>query len=325
MDFVISSDHDGKSVLSYLRSAAKISAGAISQLKRTDMGICVNGSHVTVRCILRENDILSIKISDSDESTSENVIPVKLPIDIVYEDEHIMAVNKPPYMPTHPSHNHFEDTLGNAIAYIYKERGLPFTFRPLGRLDANTSGLVILSKSRAIASFYFAKAQTNEISKHYIAILEGEMNMPTFFEDGKLHVIDKPIKRENGSIITRCICSIEDEGAQSAKTVWRLLYSGNGISIVDASPITGRTHQLRVHFASLGHPLVDDCFYGHGGDRHMLHAVSLTVNKPFSDEKMLLFAEPPEDISVFVKGKTGKELRSILGGLDLSINLSEIN
>ena len=325
MDFIISSEYDGKSVLSYLRSAAKISAGAISQLKRTDMGICVNGSHVTVRYILQKDDILSIKIDDSDESVSENIVPVKLPVDIVYEDEHIMAVSKPPYMPTHPSHKHFDDTLGNAVAYIYKERGVPFTFRPLGRLDANTSGLVILSKSRAVASFYFGKAQANEISKHYIAILEGEMNKPTFFEDGGLHVIDTPIKREDGSIIARRTCSIDEDGAQSAKTVWRLLYSGGGISIVDASPITGRTHQLRVHFASIGHPILGDSLYGNGGDRHMLHAVSLNVSKPFSDERMLLFAEPPKDISDLVKARTGKDIKSLLEGLDLSINLSKAN
>ena len=326
MDFVISQEYDGKSVLFFLRSVAKISAGAISQLKRTEMGICVNGSHVTVRYILQKDDVLSIKILDNGDNISENIIPTRLPISIVYEDEHIMAVNKPANMPTHPSHKHFSDTLGNAVAYVYSERGVPFTFRPLGRLDANTSGLVILSKSRAVASFYFGEAQKNKISKHYIAILDGEMKEPTFKESGKFYMIDKPIKRENDSIITRCVCSPDDEGAQNAKTVYRILYSGGGITVVDASPITGRTHQLRVHFASIGFPLVNDCFYGKltCGDRHLLHAISLDLSKPFSEERMLLVASPPKDILDFIESRCLKTLDEMLQGIDLSENLSEI-
>lgn len=327
MDFVITAEHGSKTVLSYLRSVAKISAGTVSQLKKTPMGITVNNSHVTVRYILKENDVLSIRIQDSDERISENVIPVKLPVEIIYEDEHVMALNKPPFMPTHPSHKHFDDTLGNAVAYIYKERSLPFVFRPLGRLDANTSGVVVLSKSRAVASFYFAEAQKNNIAKHYIAILDGEMELPTYAEDGRTHVIDKPIKRTGESIITREVANDGDDGAASAKTAYRLLYSGNGISIVDASPITGRTHQLRVHFAHLGFPIINDGLYGKNktdSERHLLHAISLNLLAPFSERRLLLHAEPPTDMLEFVKSKTGKELSEIIGSHDLSENLSYI-
>ncbi len=306
MDFVVSCEHDGKSVLYYLRSVIGISHGTISKLKRTDMGISVNSSHVTVRYILHTGDILSIKIEDSEGEISENIIPVRLPVDIVYENEHIMAVNKPPFMPTHPSHKHFSDTLGNAVAHIYNERGLPFVFRPLGRLDANTSGLVLLSKSRAVASFYFNEAQNNRIEKHYIAILDGEMDI----EKHKTHTIDKPIKRTDDSIITRTISY--DPDALSAKTEFRLLYSGNGISIVDASPITGRTHQLRVHFASIGYPIANDSLYGNGGERHLLHARSLTLKMPLSDKIFTLYAPPHEDILDFVKSTTGKSLDELL-------------
>lgn len=323
MDFTISETHDNKSVLSYLKGVAKISSGAISQLKKTHMGITVNNSHVTVRYILRSGDVLSIKINDREGDTSENVIPADLPIDIIYEDEHIMAINKPPHMPTHPSHNHFSDTLGNAVAHIYQKRELPFVFRPLGRLDANTSGIVVLSKSRAIASFYFGEAQNFGIIKHYIAILDGEMNIPTYGEDGKIYTIDKAIKREADSIITRTVST--DADALPAKTIYRLLYKGGGISIVDASPITGRTHQLRVHFASIGHPLINDCFYGNNkseSDRHFLHAVSLYMKAPFSEERILLYAEPTEDIIDFVKKKTGENLTDIIKNYDFSENLS---
>ena len=325
MDFKISAEHDGKSVLTYLKSVARISSGSISQLKKIPMGITVNNSHVTVRYVLKLDDLLSVKIEDGEDNVSENIVPVDLPVGIVYEDEHIMAVNKPPFMPTHPSHKHFYDTLGNAVAHIYKERGLPFVFRPLGRLDANTSGLVVLSKSRAVASFYFEEAQQKRIIKHYIAILDGEMDIPTYAECGKVYTIEKPIKRCADSIITREVSN--DADALPAKTVFRILYTGNGISIVDASPITGRTHQLRVHFSSIGLPLVNDVFYGNntdGDDRHLLHAVSLNLKSPFSDENMLLFADPPDDIADFVKNKTGKTLKDIIEKYDFSIDLSKI-
>ena len=325
MDFTIGAEHEGKTVLCYLKNTVKISSGAISRLKRTDMGITVNNSHVTVRYILKLGDVLSIRIDDTKEDASENIIPADIPVDIVYEDEHILVANKPPFMPTHPSHKHFSDTLGNAIAHIYLERGLPFVFRPLGRLDANTSGLVLMSKSRAAASFYFSEAQKDRITKHYIAILDGEMDLPTFDVDGKIHTVNKAIKREGGSIITRTVSS--DDDALPAKTLFRLIYSGCGISIVDASPITGRTHQLRVHFSSIGFPIVNDCFYGNNkseSDRHLLHAIALHLNAPFSEKKMLLYADPPADILDFVRRKTGMELKDIIDGYDFSQNLSEL-
>ena len=324
MNFYIGDEHNGKSVLCYLKNVAKISSGTISQLKKIEMGITVNDAHVTVRYILKTGDTLSIKIDDNEDMTSENVIPVDLPVDIIYEDEHIMAINKPPFMPTHPSHKHFSDTLGNAVAHIYKNRGLPFVFRPLGRLDANTSGLVVLSKNRAIASFYFSESQANQITKHYIAILDGEMNIPTYAENNKIYTIDKSIKRTSDSIITREVS--DDEDALPAKTLYRLIYSGNGISIVDAQPITGRTHQLRVHFAHLGYPLVNDGFYGknnNDSDRHLLHAIALHLKAPFSDKKMLLFAKPMPDIRDFIKAKTNMELKDILSGYDFSLDLSQ--
>ncbi len=321
MDFVVSYEHSGKSVLTYLRSVVKISSGAVSQLKRTPMGITVNNSHVTVRRILCEGDILSIKIQDCEENTSENVIPTKIPVEIVYEDEHIMAINKPPFMPTHPSHKHFSDTLGNAVAYIYRERGLPFVFRPLGRLDANTSGIVVLSKSRAVASFYFGEAQADRITKHYIAVLDGEMDLPR----GQVFEINKPIKRTSDSIITRTVSG--DPDALPAKTLYRILYSGNGISIADASPVTGRTHQLRVHFSSIGHPIINDGLYGKNineDDRHLLHATALYLKAPFSERYMLLYAEPPRDIIDYVKARTGEDLLDIMSKWNFKDNLSNL-
>lgn len=310
MKFTIDQENSGKSVLVFLKNVIKISSGTISHLKTLPDGICVNGSRVTVKYILQTNDTLSINTSDSDNQ-SENIVPVSLPIEIVYEDDNIMLVNKPIEMPTHPSHNHYYDTLGNAIAYIYSQRNEPFVFRPTGRLDKNTSGLVMLPKSRAAASFYFAESKMGNIQKHYIAVLEGEIDADL----DTVYSIDAPIRRCSDSIITRQVSTIDDPDASHALTRWRLIYKGNGISIVDASPITGRTHQIRVHFSSLGHPLVGDTLYGNPPfefDCHLLHAYSLQFKKCFSDEYMRITSQASKIMNDFVSEKIGCSLQSII-------------
>ena len=320
MKFIIDESANGKTVLTYLKSIVKISSGTISHLKTLPDGICVNGSRVTVRYVLSRGDILSINSDDTDNQ-NEHIAPVNLPFEIVYEDDNILVVNKPTNMPTHPSHNHHYDTLGNAIAYLYSTRNVPFVFRPTGRLDRNTSGLVMLPKSRASASFFSAESKSGRIEKHYIAVLEGEISA----EYGKVYSIEAPIKRCGDSIITRKVTTMDDPDADYALTNWKLIYSGNGISIVDAYPITGRTHQIRVHFASIGYPLVGDSFYGdtrYGFDCHLLHAVSLKFKKCFSEEYLHISATPNDIMADFVLKKTGRELEEIIKNYDFSIPLS---
>ena len=319
MKFTIDEQGSGKTVLVYLKSVIKISSGLISHLKTLPDGICVNGNRVTVRYILSKGDVLSINTDDANNE-NEHIAPVNLPIEIVYEDDNVILVNKGVNMPTHPSHNHHYDTLGNAMAYLYSSRNTPFVFRPTGRLDRNTSGLVMLPKSRASASFFSAESKSGRIQKHYIAVLEGEI----VADQNKTYSIEAPIKRCGESIITREVASSDDPDALYALTHWRLIYSGCGISIVDAYPITGRTHQIRVHFASIGYPLVGDTFYGdarHGFDCHLLHAVSLKFKKCFLDEYIHIKASPNEIMSNFVYGKTGRKLEDIIDGYDFSTPL----
>ena len=147
MDFTIRKEDAGLSVLSYLKNKLKISNSALTALKQVDMGISANGKHVTVRYILCESDVLSIKEKDSFSDVNEAVEPHKLDLNILFETDDMLIIDKPPYMPTHPSHNHTDDTLANALAYIYKERNEPLVFRPIGRLDRNTSGLIIMAKN----------------------------------------------------------------------------------------------------------------------------------------------------------------------------------
>lgn len=322
MDITIGKQDAGKSILAYLKNANIISSSHLSHLKTLDNGICVNSKRVTVRYILSENDILHIETNDSKECVSENIMPIKLPINIIYEDEHLMAVNKPVNMPTHPSHDHYDDTLGNAVAYIYKERGIPFVFRPSGRLDKNTSGVVMLPKSRAAASFYFREARSSSIKKHYIAILDGEIQA----EIGKIYSIEAPIKRESDSIIKRVIASADDPEASYAKTMWQPIYSGNGISIVDVYPKTGRTHQIRVHFAHIGYSLCGDTLYGQNKYQtgcHMLHAITVRTKKCFDDSSLDLYAPPSSIMNDFVTSMTGADLQSIIEKHDFFCNFDD--
>lgn len=322
MDFIIDEKNSGKSMLVFLKNIVGISASTISHLKQIPYGICVNGNHVTVRYILRVGDIVTVKTEDTDDMVNEHILPQELDVKIIYEDDHIIVVNKPTNMPTHPSHNHYNDTLGNAMAYIYSQRNVPFVFRPAGRLDKNTSGLVILSKTRAAASFYFNEAKNGKIQKHYIAVLDGEIQA----DQDAVYSIDSSIKRMGGSIIKRTIAPKDDPDASGALTLWKLIYSGNGISIVDAYPITGRTHQIRVHFSSIGHPLVGDALYGdgkYGFDCHLLHAITLQTRKCFSNITLKLYAEPNHIMKEFVKQTTHKELLSIIDNYSFFEDLSQ--
>ena len=306
MIFNIDSEHSEKTVLSFLKSTLKISNSALAALKRDEIGIMVNGSHVTVRYVLKENDTLFINEKDTEADLNEAIPPINIPINFIFENDDVILADKPAFMPTHPSHGHLDDTLANAIAYVFAERGIPFVFRPIGRLDRNTSGISLIAKHSISASYLFYARQRNMIKKKYIAILCGKIE-----NDGKFHTIDTYMKRQDDSIIVRCVGSAEDDGAFRAITRWRLLCSNDSISIVEAIPETGRTHQLRVHFAHIGHPILGDDVYNEESayiGRHALHAAYLSIPMPYSGDEKEFTSPPPEDMV-----SAAKEL----GGIDL--------
>ncbi len=304
MEIVIGSQYEGRTLLSYLKFTLKISSSCITKLKQDEHGLEVNGKHVTVRYILQVGDILHVNIDDSFEQANQNIEPVDIPLDVIYEDKDLLIINKPPYMPTHPSHNHHSDTLANAVAHLYKTRGLPFVFRPVGRLDRNTSGIVVLGKNMPAAAHFTKERQNDRVQKSYIAIVCGEMSE----NKGE---ITTPLKRQAESIIIRTVCDADDEGAMSAQTFWEKLYSGHGISLVRAYPKTGRTHQIRVHLASIGHPILGDDIYGEESEyiqRHALHAYTLQFSLPFSEQMKTVDASIPEDMKAAFFEITGEDI-----------------
>ena len=280
MTIRISAEYDGRLLRSYLKLTLGLSTAVLSKLKNHPTGILINGERVTVRYVLREGDVLELADRDTAETATEHVIPYPLPLEVLYEDDHVIALNKPPHMPTHPSHGHLCDTLANALAYRYAEASEPFVFRPLGRLDRNTSGVVIAGKTRAASGCLGRSLKQNLVTKRYLAILVGEMPV-----DGRLHTLEAPLFHPATGGIKRAVGDPETDGAVYAKTLYRVLATGSGHTLVLCQPVTGRTHQLRVHFSHLGYPLLGDDIYGVPSpliERHALHALSLSFPMPFA-------------------------------------------
>ncbi len=285
MRLTVREEYDGMLLRTYLSSVIGISRNQLIDLKKREGGIMQNGKRVTVRAIVHTGDSI---VLNTEDQPSLNVLPVDLPIDILYEDEDILVVSKPPYMPTHPSHDHYTDTLANAVAYHYKVNEISAKFRPITRLDRNTSGIVLIAKTAYAASKLSSQMQKGTLSKEYIAICEGEV--PEAFSVGR------PIKRENESVITRTVC--ETGEGQEAYTEFERISTCGSASLLRVRPITGRTHQIRVHLASEGSAILGDDLYGVPSpliSRHALHAVSLSFEHP-NGKEMRVCAPVPDDM-----------------------------
>ena len=313
MDFLITSEDAGIDIRRFISSHVHLSSKMLKALKYAEDGILVNGERRTVRYLLKEGDLLSLAIDDRE--SAEHLEAVELPLAILYEDADLVVPSKPSNMPTHPSHNHHRDTVANALAFRYAQMGQPFVFRPINRLDRNTSGLLLVARNRLCAGRLSRAMQEGKIQKSYLAILVGEMPLGK----GK---ITEALCRTEESIILRRVCPPDTPGADHAVTEYEVLASQNGHTLVRAHPITGRTHQLRVHFAHLGHPILGDDLYGSPSPiipRHALHALTLSFVHPSTKTPMTLSAPPPEDFAIALKRFFSEELLLELVGKDHSL------
>ena len=298
MDYRMTEKEHGMTVKTYLHTVLRLSGAQITALKKDPLGICVNGAHVTVRYLLQTGDVLAL--ADADTDSSDNIVPTEMPLNILSEDDAIMVLNKPPFMPTHPSHGHYTDTLANGLAHLFETRGIPFVFRSCSRLDRDTSGLVTVAKTRA-AAYHFQCAHTaGEVDKEYLCVLVGHLT-PEAGEIGGC------IKRMEDSVITRIVT--ENDGAPALTRYRVLAYGtapdGRALTLCAAQPITGRTHQLRVHFAHLGCPMLGDFLYGEDQDalidRQALHCRMTAFYHPVSGRRMTLYAAPPDDFLALMR------------------------
>ena len=291
MEYYITENWADRTVKDYLYTEVGVSRSVLIRLKKREDGILLNGSHVTVRAILKAGDCLRIAIDDTNDERIGKIPPVDLPLSIAYEDEELLVLNKPYGMPTHPTHGHYEDTLANAVVYYMHKQGvMDFVFRAVNRLDRDTSGLVIVCKNQLSCAKLSASLRQGKIVKKYLALLCGIVKE----ECGS---IDRPIRRAAESIIIRECC--EKGQGDEALTLYRVLARYKEHTLVCASPITGRTHQLRVHFASMGHPILGDDLYGspsHRISRQALHAVYLSFPHPTTKEQMSILCPVPTDV-----------------------------
>ena len=226
MTFVINGDFDGRSVRDWLYRNG-VSRALIARLKRLDDGICVNSSRVTVRYILHTGDRLSLALDDRSDDVNENLLPCELPLDIIYENDDFVALNKPAGIATHPSQGHFCDTLANGLAAHYQKLGIPFVFRAINRLDRETSGIVLCAKNQYAASRLSDELCAGRIKKTYIALLNGAPEPPS----GNISVY---IRRREKTVILREVSSAEAEGAKLALTEYETLASTADVAFSNA-------------------------------------------------------------------------------------------
>ncbi len=287
IDFTIEEKYDGKRVVDYLKGKAKASARLITKLKHDSDGIMLNGVHTRTIDLLKTGDVLSITLPVDKEEQTSAVEPLPYPLKVFYEDEDLLIVDKPAGLPLHPSHNHQGDTLANAVAYHLEQQGKSSVFRSIGRLDRGTSGIVVCGLNKFVTGVLNGK-----IYKEYMAVCDG-----IYEGEG---IIDRPIFRPDPIKTYRTV----DERGETAITEWKALSHYDGKTLLRIHLLTGRTHQIRVHFSSLGTPLVGDTMYGTPREdisRQALHCCYCKFVHPVTKELIEIESPLPEDIAQFVK------------------------
>ena len=282
LTYEITAEQAGTKIGDFLRTAG-YSRHVIIHLKKTENGILLNGEWAYVGQFLKEGDHLEIRIIESE--SSEQIVPTELPLDIVYEDEDLLIINKPADMPIHPSINNYDNTLANALMWYYQQKGETFVYRCINRLDRDTTGLLIVAKNMLSGGILSDMSKKREIHREYLAIAEGEVP-----QEG---VIDAPIARKEESVIERCVDF--EKGDRAVTHYWRLDYR-NGYSLVRLKLETGRTHQIRVHMKYLGHPLTGDYLYNPDYrilNHQALHSWKLAFRHPITGAQMQFKADPP--------------------------------
>ena len=287
IDYIIDEDSAGLRVEQFLRRK-RYSGQNLSEIKRMPKSILVNGVHYYMRQELSKGDHLQVRICET--QNSEKIPPTKLPLDIIYEDEDLLVLNKPAGMPIHPSLNNYTNSIANALAYYFQSQGKPFIFRCCNRLDRDTSGLTIVSKHLVSGSILSDMTKYREVHREYLAIARGSVTP----SEG---TIQAPLGRKEGTIIER---TVDWEHGEDAVTHYKVVKGANGHSLVSLRLETGRTHQIRIHMKYLGYPLIGDYLYNPDMEymtRQALHSHHMEFTHPITGEHMSFTAPLPEDMA----------------------------
>ena len=280
IDYIIDEDSAGLRVEQFLRRK-RYSGQNLSEIKRMPKSILVNGVHYYMRQELSTGDHLQVRICET--QNSEKIPPTKLPLDIIYEDEDLLVLNKPAGMPIHPSLNNYTNSIANALAYYFQSQGKPFIFRCCNRLDRDTSGLTIVSKHLVSGSILSDMTKYREVHREYLAIARGS------------------VTPSEGTIIER---TVDWEHGEDAVTHYKVVKEANGHSLVSLRLETGRTHQIRIHMKYLGFPLIGDYLYNPDMEhmtRQALHSHHMEFAHPITGEWMSFTAPLPADMANVLK------------------------
>ena len=287
INYIIDEDSAGLRVEQFLRRK-RYSGQNLSEIKRMPKSILVNGVHYYMRQELSAGDHLQVRICET--QNSEKIPPTKLPLDIIYEDEDLLVLNKPAGMPIHPSLNNYTNSIANALAYYFQSQGKPFIFRCCNRLDRDTSGLTIVSKHLVSGSILSDMTKYREVHREYLAIVRGVAKPSK-------GTICAPLGRKEGTIIER---TVDWEHGEDAVTHYKVVKEANGHSLVSLRLETGRTHQIRIHMKYLGYPLIGDYLYNPDMEymtRQALHSHHMEFTHPITGEHMSFTAPLPEDMA----------------------------
>ena len=287
--YVINKEQDGFQLGDYLKEHLMMSRNGVIKVKKSN-SLKVNGVNVHTNITIKAGDKVEFELPDQ---SSEGILPEYMELDVVYEDDYMIVINKIAGIPTHPSKNHFMGTLANGLMYHLMEEGRDITIRPVNRLDRNTSGLVLFAKSSHIQHLMSLESYKHNITKEYLAIAQGVVTADS-------GTVDAPIALEKERSIKRVV---REDGAR-AVTHYRVLERYEGCTLLSIVLETGRTHQIRVHMAHIGYPLLGDDLYGGSREkigRHALHAYNIKMLHPIIHNALDLTAEIPEDMHRLIK------------------------
>lgn len=284
LDYIVLPEDGGREVKALLRQRFGLSTGLLRRLKQTPGGILLGGVPVTVRAVAAPGQCLSI-LREPDTGRVCRVAPEDGALDIVYEDADLLILNKPAGLAVHPSPGHDGGTLGNRVAGYYRRQGLELLYHPINRLDRGTSGLLCVAKTQLAAQRLGAQLQRREIHRTYHALVAGG-GLPA------AGTIDLPIGRCPGKGISR---EVRPDG-EHAVTHFCVLERRETATLLEIRLDTGRTHQIRVHFSFLGHPVLGDFMYGIEYDwleGQALHSCALALNQPLTGQRLSFTVPDP--------------------------------
>lgn len=288
LDLPITGALTGIKVDTLLKRHLGLSGTVVRRIKWLEDGILVDGVRVNTRFCPKEGQVLSVRVSDPERRSG--ILPAPGPLDIVYEDGDMVVLNKAPGVPVHPSPGHYSDTIGNYLLYYYDQEGTEGDFHPVHRLDRGTSGLLVVARHPHAQEVLKEQLHTDSFRREYLAVCEGEPHPP-------VGTVDASLGPKPGSLVEQMV---RPDG-KPARTHYEVVKAGERCALVRLVLDTGRTHQIRVHLAHLGHPLVGDFLYGTEEpdriSRPALHSHRLTFHHPITKEEMTFTAPVPPDMA----------------------------